>query len=69
MSRSMPLELGSVAIIFTGRMPEGLRNFSTFYLRWRVRAVAVGVLRWRTNVEAYLLLRHDEYPPFSLSAQ
>jgi len=26
----------------------------------------VGVLRWNTRVEAYLLLLHDEYPPFSL---
>jgi hypothetical protein len=137
------------AIVFTGRMPVGLWNFSVFYLRWRVRAVAyvallrdeyppfgegfyfaeaaipeqpvdrnrvtvafrlllavphlvvvwllgiawlitsvcawfailltgkypaglydfaVGVLRWSTNVEAYLLLLTDEYPPFSLHA-
>jgi hypothetical protein len=137
------------SIVFTGRMPAGLWNFSAFYLRWRVRAVAytallrdeyppfgddpyfaeaalpdappvrnrvtvafrlilaiphvilvwllgiawfftslfawfailltgaypkglyefaVGVLRWSTNVEAYLLLLHDEYPPFSLHA-
>jgi hypothetical protein len=26
----------------------------------------VGILRWSTRVEAYLLLLHDEYPPFSL---
>lgn len=136
------------AIMFTGRMPEGLWNFSAFYLRWRVRVAAyvtllgdeyppfgderyfadlslarqpvsrdrvsvafrvilalphiflvwllgiawlltsvwawfailltgkyppglydfaVGVLRWSTSVEAYLLLLHDEFPPFSLS--
>jgi len=42
------------AILFTGRYPEGLYGF------------AVGVLRWNTRVEAYLLLLHDEYPPFSL---
>lgn len=135
------------AILFTGRYPEGLRSLATFYLRWRVRAVAytallrdeyppfgdgaypaelvmdlpdaprdrvsvgfriilaipqvlavwvlgvawflatliawfsilltgrypeglysfaVGVLRWNIRVEAYLLLLHDEYPPFSL---
>ena len=42
------------AILFTGRYPEGLYDFS------------VGVLRWNTRVEAYLLLLHDEYPPFSL---
>jgi hypothetical protein len=135
------------AIIFTGKHPEGLRSLASFYLRWRVRAVAytallrdeyppfgegsypaelrfepttgerdrltvafriilaiphllivwvlgvawalstiiawfsilftgrypkslydfaVGVLRWNVRVEAYLLLLHDEYPPFSL---
>jgi hypothetical protein len=42
------------AILFTGRYPEGLYHF------------AVGVLRWSIRVEAYLLLLHDEYPPFSL---
>jgi hypothetical protein len=42
------------AILFTGRHPRGLYDF------------AVGVLRWNTRVEAYLLLLHDEYPPFSL---
>jgi uncharacterized protein DUF4389 len=136
------------AILFTGRYPEGLWNLVTFYMRWRVRAIAytallrdeyppfgdgaypvvldvdrpsaprdrltvafrillsiphllliwalglawalttvmawfailvtgryparlyhfgVGVLRWTTRVEAYLLLLHDEYPPFSLA--
>ncbi|HEU0013848.1 MAG TPA: DUF4389 domain-containing protein [Longimicrobium sp.] len=42
------------AILFTGRYPAGLYGF------------AVGVLRWTTRVEAYLLLLHDDYPPFSL---
>jgi hypothetical protein len=42
------------AILFTGRYPEGLYRFG------------VGVLRWNTRVEAYLLLLHDTYPPFSL---
>jgi hypothetical protein len=42
------------AILFTGRYPESLYGF------------AVGVFRWNTRVEAYLLLLHDEYPPFSL---
>lgn len=41
------------AILFTGRYPSGLFEFS------------VGVLRWSTRVEAYLLLLHDDYPPFS----
>ncbi|HEU0016258.1 MAG TPA: DUF4389 domain-containing protein [Longimicrobium sp.] len=42
------------AILVTGRYPDGLYGF------------AVGVMRWTTRVEAYLLLLHDEYPPFSL---
>lgn len=44
------------AILLTGNYPKGLYEF------------AVGVLRWSINVEAYLLLLHDEYPPFSLHA-
>jgi hypothetical protein len=42
------------AILITRRFPKGLYNFS------------VGAFRWTTRVEAYLLLLHDEYPPFSL---
>jgi uncharacterized protein DUF4389 len=42
------------AILLTGRFPEGLYRFG------------VGVLQWNIRVEAYLLLLHDEYPPFSL---
>ena len=44
------------AILLTGEYPPGLYDFG------------VGVLRWSTNLEAYLLLLHDEYPPFSLHA-
>jgi hypothetical protein len=40
------------AIVFTGRMPQGLWDLVAFYLRWRVRAVA------------YAALFRDEYPPF-----
>jgi hypothetical protein len=43
-----------VAILFTGRMPRALHQFG------------VGMLRWGTRVEAYLLLLHDEWPPFAL---
>jgi hypothetical protein len=43
-----------LAILFTGRFPESLYQFGC------------GVLRWSVRVEAYLLLLHDEYPPFAL---
>ena len=43
------------AILFTGSYPQALYDF------------AVGCLRWRLRVEAYMLLMVDEYPPFSLS--
>ncbi|RLC55420.1 MAG: DUF4389 domain-containing protein [Chloroflexi bacterium] len=41
------------AILFTARYPEGLFK------------IAVGVMRWQTNVYAYILLLRDDYPPFS----
>lgn len=43
-----------VVILFTGDYPPSLYRFG------------VGMLRWSTRVEAYLLLLRDEYPPFSL---
>lgn len=43
------------AILFTGSYPAALYDF------------AVGALRWNIRVEAYLLLLHDQYPPFSLT--
>lgn len=42
------------SILLTGRFPAELHRFG------------IGVLRWTTRVEAYLLLLRDEYPPFSL---
>ena len=42
------------SILITGAYPAPLYRF------------AVGVLRWGTRVEAYVLLLRDEYPPFSL---
>lgn len=45
--------LGFFAILFTGRFPKGLFDFM------------VNVLRWQSNVNAYVGLLRDEYPPFS----
>jgi hypothetical protein len=42
------------AVLFTGRWPDGLRNF------------AIGVGRWWLRVQAYGLLLTDQYPPFTL---
>src|SRR5262245_21642334 len=39
-------------IVFTGRHISGIRQFTSFYLRWRARALA------------YLMLLEDPYPPF-----
>lgn len=51
--------IGSVvawfAILLTGEYPRGIYGFG------------VGVLRWSTRVQAYMLLLRDEYPPFSLA--
>jgi hypothetical protein len=42
------------SLLITGRYPAALYGFS------------VGMLRWNTRVEVYLLLLRDEYPPFTL---
>lgn len=39
-------------IVFAGRHIIGIRQFTAFYLRWRVRALA------------YVMLLEDVYPPF-----
>jgi len=39
-------------ILVTGRHVQGMRDFATYYLRWRVRAFA------------YIMLLTDKYPPF-----
>ena len=44
------------AILFSGRYPQPLFNF------------VVGVFRWSANVNAYILLMRDEYPPFTMEA-
>lgn len=44
------------AILFTGRHPDGLWRLASFYMRWRVNAVA------------YMTLLRDEYPPFGEGA-
>ena len=42
------------AVLFTGRWPEGMRNY------------LLGVFRWSMRVNAYIYLMTDVYPPFSL---
>jgi roadblock/LC7 domain-containing protein len=42
------------AVIFTGKYPEGLREY------------VVGVFRWANRVSAYVYFMTDVYPPFSL---
>jgi hypothetical protein len=43
-------------ILFTGKYPGGMANFS------------VGALRWSLRVNGYMFLLTDKYPPFSLDA-
>jgi hypothetical protein len=43
-------------IVFVGRHIIGIRQFTSFYLRWRVRALA------------YFMLLEDVYPPFGDAA-
>ncbi len=42
------------AVLFTGRWPQGLRDF------------VLNVQRWYLRVQTYFLLLVDEYPPFRL---
>jgi hypothetical protein len=43
------------AVVFTGRWPEGLRDF------------VVGASRWQYRFRAWFAMLADPYPPFSLS--
>lgn len=44
----------AIALLFTGRYPDGLYN------------LLIGVNRWSLRVQAYAGLMRDEYPPFRL---
>lgn len=48
------LIIDAFVVLFTGTRSVALRDF------------VVGVLRWNTRLNAYLLLLVDDYPPFSL---
>ena len=43
-----------LVIIFTGKYPKGIYDFSA------------GVLRWYTRFFGYIFLLTDKYPPFSM---
>jgi len=43
------------AVLFTGRWPEGMRDF------------VLKVVRWELRLEAYFLMLTDLYPPFELA--
>ncbi len=47
--------VGYVAILFTGKLPEGIYNFT------------LGATRWGSRIQAWLYSLTDRYPPFSLS--
>ncbi len=47
--------LAFFAVLFTGRYPEGMRNF------------VIGTFRYFTRLSAYAFLLTDQYPPFSTS--
>ncbi len=42
------------AVLFTGRWPDGMRNF------------VIGVRRWNARVLGYIVFLTDAYPPFTL---
>lgn len=44
-----------IALLFTGRYPQGIFDF------------VLGVNRWNYRVSAYIFLLRDEYPPFRLA--
>jgi hypothetical protein len=46
--------IGAWIVLFTGKWPEGMRDF------------IVGSMRWSNRVTAYTYLVTDDYPPFSL---
>lgn len=46
------LVVGWFAALFTGQLPEGIRDF------------LIGILRYQVRVHGYLFLLVDEYPPF-----
>ena len=55
MAVCLALFIGWFAILFTGKLPRWIFNFTVGYIRWYQRVVA------------YLMLLTDVYPPFKIS--
>ena len=53
---SVVLLLAWFIVLFTGKWPEGMREFCIGYFRWSIRVLA------------YAVLLTDVYPPFRLEA-
>lgn len=48
--------VGYLAVIFTGRLPDGIFNFT------------LGSARWSVRISAWLYSLTDEYPPFRMAS-
>ncbi len=54
LAASVVVFIAFFAVLFTGKWPEGMRNF------------VLGVTRWSLRFQAYCFLLTDVYPPFNL---
>jgi hypothetical protein len=55
LAAAIAIWVGYLAILFTGKLPEGIYSFT------------LGTVRWGMRVTAWNYSLTDKYPPFSLS--